>query len=56
MYGRWNYLHDLDDAGVADMGTLEVLGIMPLVALSLIPDPIGIAIKIWRFFREGRVD
>jgi len=38
------------------MGILEALGVLALVALWLIPDPIGLAIKIWRFLREDRVD
>jgi hypothetical protein len=51
--------NDLDDAGFIDM-LIEVLKytLIPfvLVALWLIPDPIGKIVEVWRFFRGDRMD
>lgn len=53
-YGEWDFDLDLDDARFACMGMLKIIGVVLLVALWLIPDPIGLAIKAWRFFeRDG---
>jgi hypothetical protein len=32
------------------------LGVVILVALWLVPDPIGKIVEIWRFFRGDRLD
>jgi hypothetical protein len=37
-------------------GFLFAIGILIVVALWVVPDPIGTIITLWRFFRGDRID
>jgi hypothetical protein len=37
-------------------GLLYGIGIMIVIALWIVPDPIGKIITLWRFFRGDRLD